>query len=118
MSEDAGSGMRAGSDFLQVGTADAAGMNPQQQFAGANLGNGHSFHADIVNATIDGRLHGSGNRPCKIVHGVLSGDGHNSTLMKPGAYSLQKGIHGPAVGDSAVRGSAFVNFTSTIMESR
>jgi hypothetical protein len=77
MSENAGSGMGAGRDFLQVGAANSAAVHPQQQFAGADLGYGNSLQANIVHTAVDRRLHGGRNRPHSVLHCVLSGDGHN-----------------------------------------
>jgi len=49
--------MRASRDLLQVGSADAAGMNADENFARANLRDGDFFQADIVHAVVDGSLH-------------------------------------------------------------
>jgi hypothetical protein len=63
--EDTRSGMGAGRDFLEVGTADAAGMDADQHFAGANLRDGDGFKADVVDAAVDRSLHGGWD----FVHG-------------------------------------------------
>ncbi len=57
VSEDARGGVRAGVDLLEVCTADAAGIDADEEFAGADLGDGHGFDADVVDAAVDGGAH-------------------------------------------------------------
>src|SRR4051812_42030220 len=52
--------MRAGRDLFQVSAADAASVNPHQQFARPNLRDRNSLYADIVTAVIHDRLHLAG----------------------------------------------------------
>ncbi len=59
MAEDAGGGVGSGGDFLEVGAADAAGVDFDQDFAGADFGDGDGFEADVVDAAIDGGQHGA-----------------------------------------------------------
>ena len=76
MAEDAGSGVGAGMDFLQIGAADAAGGNLDQQFSGADFGHRHGLHADLVHAAIDGGTHGGGNFCFEPVFSRRSLDSH------------------------------------------
>src|SRR5580698_3189214 len=62
MAEDAWRGMRSGRNLLEVSTADAASVDPQQQFSRADLRDRNSLHANVADATIHRRLHGGGNR--------------------------------------------------------
>jgi hypothetical protein len=78
MSEDARGGVRSGSDFFEVGTADAAGVNPEQQFAHADLWNGDSFEANVIDATIDCGQHCGWKCLGWIIERELSGNGHRS----------------------------------------
>ena len=60
VSEDAGSGMRAGRDLLKVCTADAAGVYPNQYLARANGRHRDGFHADILLPVVNRGLHRPG----------------------------------------------------------
>jgi hypothetical protein len=62
MPEDARRGMRAGGDLLEVGAADAAGMNAYQSFAGTDLRHRNRFEANIILAAIHRGAHRDGNR--------------------------------------------------------
>ena len=64
VAEDAGSVVRAAVDLLEVGAADAAGVDLDEHFAGADLGDGDGLDADVVDAAIDGGAHGCGNCLC------------------------------------------------------
>src|SRR5947209_1319754 len=61
VSEDAGSGMRAGGDLFQIGATDAAGVHADEKLAQADLRNGNGFDAHVVLAVVDGSLHGGRN---------------------------------------------------------
>jgi hypothetical protein len=76
VSEDAGSGMRACGNLFEVGAANAAGMDADQHFAGADFGDGDGLDADVVDAAVDGGLHGRGDRVRISFDRVLSGNGH------------------------------------------
>ena len=80
VSKNARRGMRAGGDFLQIGAADSAGMHPHQQFAGADLGNGNRFQANVVHAAIHRRQHGGRNRLLVVFDRELSGNGHSKLV--------------------------------------
>jgi len=67
MAEDAGSGMRPGSDFFEIGAANAAGVNANQNLSGSDLRDGDGFEADVVYAAINRRPHGCGDRERPIV---------------------------------------------------
>jgi hypothetical protein len=56
---DAGSGVRTGVNLLEVGAADAAGVDPNQHFAAADFGYGDRLGPDIVWSVIDSSLHGA-----------------------------------------------------------
>lgn len=90
MAKDAGRGVRTGSDLLQVGTANAAGMNAKQQFAGADFWNGDGFEADVVHAAVDCRKHGCGDGLSRILDCDLSGNAHEESLDEFISSSLQR----------------------------
>src|SRR5689334_3359047 len=48
---------RSGGDLLQIRAADAAGVNPNQNFTGIDLRNRNGFKTHIVPPSIHGRLH-------------------------------------------------------------
>jgi len=54
--------MRAGGDLFQVGATDPAGMDADEEFSGADHGNGDRFQANVVHTAINGGLHGCGDR--------------------------------------------------------
>ena len=62
VSEDARRGMGAGGNLLEVGAADAAGVNADENFSGTDFGDGDSFEADVVHAAVDCGQHGRRNR--------------------------------------------------------
>ena len=76
VAEDAGSGMGSGGNFLEVGAADAAGMDADENFFSANFGDRNSFRADVVHAVVDGGQHGRRDRACVRIERILSGYGH------------------------------------------
>ena len=71
-----GRGMGAGGNLLEVGAADAAGVNADENFLGTDFGDGDSFRADIVHAAVNGGEHGRRDRACVRFDRILSGDGH------------------------------------------
>jgi hypothetical protein len=58
VSEDTWGGVRAGVNLLEIGAADAAGVNLDKDFAGADLGDGDGFDTYIVDSPINGGTHG------------------------------------------------------------
>src|SRR5664279_5353446 len=62
MAKDARGGMGTGCNLLEIGAADAAGVDPNQNFSRADLRHRDSLHADVVHAAINRRLHGCGDR--------------------------------------------------------
>ena len=67
MAEDAGGGVGSGGDFFEVGAADAAGVDFDQDFAGGDFGDGDGFEADVVDAAIDGGQHGGRDFAWRLV---------------------------------------------------
>src|ERR1019366_3292984 len=61
MAKDAGSRMRTGGNLLEIGAADAAGVDPDQDFSWADLRNRDGFQPNVVHAAINRRLHGGGD---------------------------------------------------------
>ena len=61
VAEDARGGVRAVVDLLQIGSADAAGGDFDQQLAGADGRDRDGFDAHVVDAAIDHGAHGGGN---------------------------------------------------------
>ena len=57
MTEDAGRGMRAHMNFLEIGAADAAGGDLDEQLPGADARDGDGLQAHVVDATVDDRAH-------------------------------------------------------------
>ncbi len=74
--KNAGRGMRAGGNFLQIGAADSASVHPHQQFAGADRGHRDGLQANVVHAAIHRRQHGGRNRLPVFFDRDLSGYGH------------------------------------------
>ncbi len=62
--------------FLEVGAADAAGVNADEQLSGGDCGHGNRFEADVVDSAIDGGQHGRGNRLAMVFDCELSGNPH------------------------------------------
>ena len=52
--------MGTGCDLLEIGAADAAGVDPNQDFSWADLRYRDSLQPDIVHAAINRRLHSRG----------------------------------------------------------
>jgi hypothetical protein len=80
MAENAWGGMRSGSNFLEVGAADATGVNPYQQLSGTNLRDGDSFEADVIYTSVNRRQHSGGDGLRLVVDCELSGNGHRYSL--------------------------------------
>jgi hypothetical protein len=80
MTENAGGGVGAGVDLLQVRSADAAGGDLDQQFAGSDRGHGNRLDAHVVDAAIDYGAHGRGN-PVGHVAFSVRGLGSHSELL-------------------------------------
>lgn len=68
--------MGTGGDLLEIGTADSAGMDPNQQLARADLRDGNSFQADIAHTAVNRRQHGRGDRLALPLDLDLSGNAH------------------------------------------
>ena len=58
MAKDPRRGVRPGMDLLQVSATNAAAMNANEYFPGADSGHGNGFDPNVVHATINGCLHG------------------------------------------------------------
>ena len=79
MAEDSRRRHGAGLDFFDVGGADAAGGDFDEQFVGADARDGDGFEAQVVHAAIDDGAHGFGD----VRHGgILTTDGHGWTRKK------------------------------------
>src|SRR5438067_11766230 len=66
MAEDSRHGVRSGSDLLQVSTANAAGMDLEQDFAATDLGYRNGFEPHVVLAAVDGGSHRGRNLPLDL----------------------------------------------------
>src|SRR6266550_3633944 len=104
MTENAGSRMGPGGNLLQVGSTDTAGMDPEQNFACADLGHWHRLHTDIVLATVHSRQHGGGDFRQPVFDRDLTGNRHHEA--------------GSSFARTSLCGSVLVNRTSTVMWSR
>ncbi len=62
MSEDTWSGMRTRVNFLEVGAADAASGDANEDLTRSDGWNRYGFDTDIVDAAIDSGAHGGRNR--------------------------------------------------------
>ena len=69
--------MRSSGDLFQIGATNSAGVYPKQEFAGANLGHGHRFQANVVDSSIHGGQHRGRNGPLSFVDRELSGNRHS-----------------------------------------
>ena len=61
MAEYPRGGVGAGGNLLQIGSANAAGVNPNKYLSRADLGNRHRLHANVINAAVNSRLHRGGD---------------------------------------------------------
>jgi len=88
MAENAGCGVGSGGDFFEVGAADTAGMNPNQDLASPNLRDRNSLQPYLVDAPIYRRCHGRGD-PLLPDSAKLCRDRHSEIALrlKPGARS-------------------------------
>ena len=67
-------------DFFDVGGTDAAGGDADEEFAGADAGDGDGFEAEIVCAAIDDGTHGFGD----VGHrGILTTKNTKDTKFHP-----------------------------------
>jgi hypothetical protein len=76
VAEDAGRRVRPSSDLLEVGAANAASVNADEQLAGADLWNRNCLQAHIIHAAVDRRLHGGRNFLNLLFHRKLPGRCH------------------------------------------
>ena len=67
MAEDARGRDEAVLDFFDVGGADAADGDSDEQFVRADLRDGNGFEAEVVDAAINDGAHGFGN----VRHGEI-----------------------------------------------
>lgn len=73
VAEDARWGDGAVLDFFDIGRADAAGGNFDEEFVTANARDGNSLDLQIIRAAINGGAHGFGNGDHRM---ILTMDGH------------------------------------------
>jgi hypothetical protein len=76
MAEDAGGGVRAGSDFFEIGATDAASVDPEQEFSRTNFWDWNSFKPHVAYTAVDGGQHGGWDRMAAVVDRDLSGYPH------------------------------------------
>jgi hypothetical protein len=76
MSENARGRMRSARDFLEIRSADSAGVNLQQQFSRPNVRHWDGLHANIVHATINGSPHAAWDCLLGLVEPELSSNRH------------------------------------------
>ena len=80
VSKNAWRRMRSRGYLFQVSPTDSAGMNTNQDFAGANFGNRHMLQANVIHAVVDGRHHGSWNNQVSLFYESVFGSGHQRIL--------------------------------------
>ncbi len=100
VSEDARGRMGTGGDLLEVGAADAAGVNAEEHLTVGDLGYGDGFEADVVYATVDCGLHGRGDRMWMSLDREVSSHGHEVILDDVGGRFVSN------QGDGVVEGNA------------
>ena len=61
MAKDARGRMRTGGNLLEISAADAAGVDPNQDFSRTDLWDWDGLQPDVVNPAIHRRLHGCGD---------------------------------------------------------
>ena len=61
VAEDAGGGMGAGVDLFEVGAAHAAAVHADEDFAGADFGDGDGLNAHVIDTAVDGGAHDRGD---------------------------------------------------------
>jgi hypothetical protein len=76
MSENARRRVRTARDLLEIGSADAASMNSDQQLARPNVRHRHGLHSNVIDAPVNRRLHGGRNRMLRVCDRELSRDCH------------------------------------------
>ena len=76
MSEDSRRRVGPSRDLLQVSAADAAGVDPYQDFAGADFRHSNRFKPDVALGAIHSRQHGSRNFRRDVLRGQLLSNGH------------------------------------------
>ncbi len=81
VAEDARRGVRAHVNFFEIGAADAAGGDLDEQFAGSDARNRHGFNAHVVDAAIDHGAHGGGDFFVKSQSGVGDLGSHSVFLV-------------------------------------
>ena len=86
MAEDARGRDRAVLDFFDVGGADAADGDLDEEFMGAEARDGHGFEAQVVHAAINDGAHGFGNGEPRE---HLTTDGHGWTRIFLSRLTLQ-----------------------------
>jgi len=91
VSENSRGGVRAGRNLLEVGAANAAGVNADKEFSWADSGDRNGFEADVVYAAIDRSLHGRWNRAWVGLDSILSDEGHQAILDDVGDRDGAKG---------------------------
>ena len=99
VSKDARGGVGACGNLLEVGAADAAGVDADEHLAGADRGDGDGFEADVVHAAIHGGLHGCWDGLWKALDHGWSGNGHEVILDDVGEEMASGGgaAFGPKV---------------------
>jgi len=79
MPEDAGGRVGAGVDLLEVGAADTAGVDADEDFAAVDFRDGDGLDTDVVNASVDRGAHGGGDGRrgslAQVVRGCCSHQG-------------------------------------------
>ena len=76
--------MRAGSDLLQVGTADTTRMYFEQYLARADFWHWNRVKTNVVHTAINGGQHLGWNSVRGQLRGRLLSDGHNRVLTRIG----------------------------------
>jgi len=76
VAEDARGRDGAVQDFFDVGGADAADGDADEEFVRANVRDGHGFEAQVVDAAINDGAHGFGDGEHAQIKPRMDTDGH------------------------------------------
>jgi hypothetical protein len=120
VAEDPRGGVGSGGDFLEIGAADPAGMDPEQEFTGANLRHRNRLQADIVDCPVNGGQHGCRDGLFLVIYCELFDNCHRRSLDEILGASLHNSVSRKLYFwvPPEVLGSVSLNSTETVIESR
>src|SRR5579872_3892523 len=87
VSENAWRRVRAAGNFLEIGSADAASVHPDQQLSRPDLRHGDGLYPNVGDTAVDRCAHGGRNRLLRLLDRKLSRDCH--VLVRHLRYWMQ-----------------------------